>query len=204
MNLKRLLIGAVVALGVATTSVAQINLGGLLQNAGKVIQEVAATDNFAATDLIGTWSYVSPGVSFKSENALANVGGAAAGTTIENKLAPYYTKLGIDKMVMTVNDDLTFSIQLAKVKLTGTIAKDEKTKQLVFNFSAYQKVSLGKVNCIAKKSGSSLCLTFDASKVMALAKKVSSVAGNSSFQTINSLLSNYQGLYVGARLNKVK
>ncbi len=197
--LKGLFIATIIACPAAMAQ--KFDLGKLVGAGVQAVQNATATSNFTAEDLVGTWNYSSPGVNFKGENALANIGGAAASTTIENKLAPYYKKAGLEKSQLIVNSDLTFTFNLGAMKLTGTIEKS-KDSNLVFNFSAFGKVSIGKVDCIATKSGSLLNLTFNASKILAVAKKISSVSSNSSFKTVNSLLSQYDGLYVGAKMKK--
>lgn len=180
---------------------AQIDLGKLIGAGVSAIQNATATTKFEATDLIGTWSYVSPAISFKGDNALSNIGGAAAATTIESKLAPYYQKLGINNSKLTVNNDLTFNWKLGAATLTGKIEKNASSN-LIFNFSAFGKINIGKVECIATKSGSTVNLTFDASKLLSIAQKVASISSNSSFQAVNSILSNYKDMYIGAKMKK--
>lgn len=168
---------------------------------GSLISSFTATSNFELKDLQGVWAYESPAVTFQSDNALQKVGGVAAASTIESKLAPYYQKAGITALVLTVNSDLTFSMKLAKGTLTGTITKND-SGNLEFNFSAFGKFNLGKLSAYATKSGNTLNLTFDVSKLVAVLKKVSSVAGNASLSTITSLLSSYDGIYAGFKLNR--
>lgn len=177
------------------------NLGDMINTAGKAIQNVTATTKFTAQDLVGTWKYSSPGVNFDGDNALSNIGGAAASGVIENKLAPYYKTAGIDKLTLTVNKDLTFKMGMGSKQLSGTIAK-EKGGNLVFKFAAFNKINIGTIECIATKSGNMLNLTFNASKMLKLAQTVSSISSNSTFQTVNSLLKNYDGLFIGAKMKR--
>lgn len=179
----------------------EIDLGKLISAGVQTIQNATASSKFEATDLIGTWNYTSPAVSFKGDNALANVGGAAAATTIENKLAPYYQKAGLQNSQLVVKNDLTFTWKLGVMTLTGNIEKN-KDSNLVFNFSAFGKVKIGKVDCNATKSGSTVNLTFDASKILSIAQKIASISSSSTFQTVNSLLSNYKDMYLGAKMKK--
>lgn len=180
---------------------AQINLGNLLSSGIQTIQNLTATTNFAPEDLVGTWVYSAPAVSFKGDDALSNIGGAAASTTIENKLAPYYQKAGLQNSKLTVNNDLTFNLNLGMMKLSGTIEKSEEG-DLIFNFSAFGKVSIGKVDCRATKSGNTLNLTFDASKLIAVAQKISSISSSSTFKSVKTLLSNYKNMYIGTKMVK--
>lgn len=180
---------------------AQIDLGKLISKGVETVQNITASSNFEAKDLVGTWNYSSPAVSFKGDNALANVGGAAASTTIEDKLAPYYQKAGFQNSQLVVKDDLSFTWKIGSFTLTGTIEKPNDGN-LVFNFSALGKVSIGKVECYATKSGSTVSLTFDASKILSIAQKISSISSNSTFKSVNSLLSNYKDMYLGAKLKR--
>lgn len=167
---------------------------------GSVISGLTATSDFELTDLVGTWNYESPAVTFQSDNALQKVGGAAAATAIEEKLVPYYKTAGIDAMVLTVAEDMTFSMKLKRGSLSGTISKDDQNN-LEFNFSAFGKVNIGKVSAFATKSGNTLNLTFDISKLVSIMKTVASVANISSLNTITSLLSSYEGIYAGFKMS---
>ena len=187
---------------VSISSIAQIDLGKLINTATQTVQNLTATTNFDAKDLVGTWDYVSPAVSFKGDNALSNIGGAAASTAVEDKLTPYFAKAGLQKSKLTVNSDLTFTLNAGSMKLSGTIEKSSDS-DLVFNFSAFGKVSIGKVNCKAAKSGNTVSLTFDSSKILGVAQKISSISSSSTFKSVNSLLSNYKDMYIGAKMKKV-
>jgi hypothetical protein len=172
----------------------------ILNQISSAVSNYTASSNFDVNDLVGTWKYSSPAVAFKSESALSNIGGAAAATTVENKLKTYYNKLGANNVVLTVNSDLSFTMKMKFGSLTGTISKE--SDQLYFNFAAFGKYSIGKVGSIATKSGSTLNLTFDASKLISILKKVSSIANNSSLTAATTLLSTYDGIYVGFKLKK--
>ena len=197
------LIVCMIAFPAASCASAQFDLGKLIDAGVQTIQNATATTNFTADDLVGTWDYVSPAISFKGDNALSNIGGAAASTAVENKLSTYYNKAGLQNSKLTVNSDHTFTWKLGVANLSGTIEKSG-TSDLVFNFSAFGKINIGKINCMATKSGSNVNLTFDASKLLNLAQKISSVSSNSSFQAVNSLLSNYEDMYIGFKMKKGK
>lgn len=170
---------------------------------GSVISGLTASSNFELSDLQGTWTYESPAVTFNSDNALQKIGGAAAASTVESKLAPYYEKAGITALTFTVDEDNNFTMKLKKGTLKGTLSKDEDGN-LHFNFNALGKVKLASVSAFATKSGNTLNLTFDVSKLITIVKTVSSVSGISSLNTISSLLSSYDGIYAGFKLNRAK
>lgn len=200
-QLKYIATALLISISTLTAS-AQIDLGKLIKNAGQTINNIASKpEKFTVDQLVGTWAYSAPAIAFRGEDALSRIGGAAAATTIENKLKPYYDRIGAGKLTFTVNKDKSFTMSLGKIILKGTISTDTNG-YLIFNFAAHEKIKLGKISCMATKSGSKLSLTFDATRIMQVAKKISEVSSNSSFQTINSILSKYDGMYVGAYMTK--
>ena len=173
-----------------------------LGSLGSVISNLTASSSFELADLQGTGDYQSPAVTFQSDNVIQKAGGAAAASTIEGKMAPYYEKAGITSLQLTVDAENNFTMKLKRGSLKGTVSKDEQGN-LEFNFSAFGKIKLGKVSAFATKSGNTLNLTFDVSKLISIVKSVSSVSGISSLNTISSLLSSYDGIYAGFKLNRV-
>ena len=173
-----------------------------LGSLGSVISNLTASSSFELADLQGTWDYQSPAVTFQSDNVIQKAGGAAAASTIEGKMAPYYEKAGITSLQLTVDAENNFTMKLKRGSLKGTVSKDEQGN-LEFNFSAFGKIKLGKVSAFATKSGNTLNLTFDVSKLISIVKSVSSVSGISSLNTISSLPSSYDGIYSGVKLNRV-
>lgn len=179
-----------------TETSADDNSDGILGALGSFIGNMTANKNFTVDDIAGQWSYSSPAVSFKSENALKNVGGAAAATAVENKLAPYYKTLGFTRTTLTIAKDHTFSMKMGIIPLKGTVEKTEDGR-LEFAFTGITGRSVGKVDAVATKSGSTLNLTFDATKFI---KVLTSVAGKLNISTLNtlaSLLNGYDGIYMG-------
>jgi hypothetical protein len=166
-----------------------------------IISTFTSNTNIDLDDLTGSWKYSSPAVTFKSDNALQSIGGATAASALEKKLSSYYSKAGMTNLVLTVDSDHAFTMKMKLATLKGTITKDSDGT-LTFNFSALGSYSLGKVTAYASKSGNTLTLTFDASKVISIAEKIAAVSGNSTFKTLSSLLSSYDGLYAGYKLSK--
>ena len=164
-------------------------------------ENVVANDKFSVDDLVGDWSYGSPAVSFQSDNALKKIGGAGAATAVENKLAPYYKTIGLDKTTLTVDAEHNFSMKLGVAQLKGTIEKAEDGS-LVFAFNAFGKISLGKVSAHATKAGSTLNLTFDATRLIQILTKVAGVLNNSTLKAVTDLVNSYDGIYIGFKLKK--
>lgn len=181
-----------------TTAASDSNPLGAL---GGILSGLTARSDFKIEDLKGTWKYNSPAVTFKSDNAIQKIGGSAAATALENKIKPYYERFGVTSLVMTVNSDLTFEMKLKKGTLKGNLEKDDDGN-LKFNFNAFGKIKLGTMSAFATKSGSTLNLTFDVSKLITIIKTVASVTNNSTLSTMTKLLESYDGLYAGFKLKK--
>ena len=176
--------------------------GGVLGSLGSLIGNVVANNKFSIDDLVGTWSYSSPAVSFQSENALMKIGGAGAATAVETQLAPYYQRLGFTNTSLTVDADHNFTLKMGLLVLKGTVEKDEEDNGLVFNFNAFGKISLGKVKANATKAGKTLNLTFDATRLIQMLTKISSKLNIKTLSTLSTILNNYDGIYIGYKLKQ--
>lgn len=196
-TLKSILGGLKSATGTDTTTTTSAAQSGL----GSILGGLLGTSNFDAKDLVGTWKYTGPAVTLDSDNALKKIGGAAATAAIEKKIEPYYKRAGVTNLVFTVDEELNFTMKMGLGVAKGTIEKDENG-QLIFNFKAFKKVNLGKVKANAIKTGSSLSLTFDVSRLKQVVDKVSSLAGNTTIKSLSSILSSYDGIYMGFKLNQ--
>ena len=152
----------------------------------------------------GTFKYAGPAVSFKSDNALQNLGGAAAGTALENKLAPYYTKLGLTSMTFTAGSDSTFVMTVKKMNLKGTIEYGSEAGVCVLHLQGLGKIVGGQFTARWQMVGNSLSLTFDISKLVELLSKIAAVSGKSSLTSLTKVLQSYDGVYAGFRLEKQK
>lgn len=217
MKFITLCIAAIVSLSSMTAQAQSLKdiLGGLagssdstktsssnpLGTLGSVLGNVLANDKFTVDDIVGSWNYSSPVVSFQSDNALKKIGGAGAATAVENKLAPYYKTIGLTSTTLTVDADHNFTMKLGVAQLKGTIEKAEDGG-LVFAFNAFGKISLGKVSAHATKAGSTLNLTFDATKLIQILTKVAGVLNNTTLKAVTDLVNSYDGIYIGFKLNK--
>lgn len=186
-----------------STSSSRGSLGDILGSGtlGSVISNVLGNDKISPADIVGTWKYSAPAVSFKSDNMLKKAGGAAAAATVESKLEPYYKTAGFNKMVLTVEADSTFTMKLAYGSLKGTLSKSSEDGFMTFHFKA-MKMNVGTMDAAVSKAGNTLNITFDISKLMSLINTVSKVAGNSTISGLNKLLQSYDGMQAGFRLIK--
>lgn len=169
---------------------------------GGLVGGLLSTDKITPESMVGTWNYSSPAVCFKSENFLQKAGGSAVAGTIENKLAPYYKTLGLNRLSLTVNDDKTFTMASGALKTHGTIEADG-SGDVYFNFAALGKISLGKIKAyVTKSAGGNMSLMFDVSKLVTILKAVGSATGSSTVNTATSLLDSYDGICAGFKLKQ--
>lgn len=169
---------------------------------GNIIGNLTSNNKFTVDDLVGSWTYTGPAVSFASDNALKNIGGAAAATAVETKLEPYYKRLGFTRTTLTVNQDHSFEMKMGVIQFKGTIEKTDDGN-LKFNFSALGR-NLGAVAAHATKSGNTLNITFDSTKMVKMLTTVSSKLNISTLKTLSSLLNAYDGIYMGYKMSKTK
>lgn len=175
----------------------------IVSGLGSVLNGVLSTSKLSVSDVAGNWVYSAPAVEFKSENLLKKAGGAAASSTITNKIKPYYEKAGLNNMQLTINTDNTFTMKVGKVSSSGTIETTDENGVFLFAFKAMGKISLGKVTTyMSKNISGQLTVTFDASKLITVVNGIANLSSNSTLQGVSSLLNSYDGLTVGFVLNK--
>lgn len=181
--------------GNSSTSSALSGLQGLVEG-------LISNSNLTEADLVGTWQYSKPAVAFKSSDMLKKAGGAAASGIIEEKLTPYYEKVGLNNLSVTFNDDNTFKFKLKRGTLSGVYEKNAESEDgdFIFQFTAVGKIPVGQMNAHIEKVGNKLTMTFDASKLISLVNTVASVSGQSTLQTVATLLNSYDGLNCGFEL----
>lgn len=156
--------------------------------------------------LTGTWNYQKPAVAFKSENFLAKAGGAAASAKVEKELEPYYRRLGFDKMKMTVEPDSTFTMQLGRIPVSGTISTEGSGNdtKLMFHL-AVRGFSIGSMEAyVNAQSNSVMSITFNIDRLLTLANAIARFTGGAKGETISAILSQYDGLTAGFELKKAK
>ena len=103
---------------------------------GNLLEGVFSSSNITVQDLAGVWTSNGPAVCFQSENMLKKAGGIAAAAMVEKELSPYYSKLGLNGTVITIQTDGTFSMKTKMLTLNGTITQSDKGKGVFdFNFT---------------------------------------------------------------------
>lgn len=169
---------------------------------GGVVGGLLTTDKVDTNSMVGTWNYSSPAVCFKSENFLQKAGGSAIAGTLEGKLAPYYKTAGLNKLVLTVNEDKSFVMQSGKITARGTIETDGKG-EVYFNFKALGTIPAGKMKAyVTMTAGKQMSLMFDVTKLVSIIKMVGSVSGSTAIKGVSSILDSYDGICAGFKLNK--
>lgn len=211
----RFLTSLILAAIVAFTAPAQ-SISDLIKGIGNKGNDTTATDGkksntlgailgavsnaLSSSDLTGVWSYSGPAVTFKSDNALMKLGGAAGSAAIESKLKPYYQKAGLDNMTLTINADSTFTMKTKMATLKGTV--EYGSDNIVLNFKAFGKIKLGKMEAsVSGLTSKTLKLTFDVSKLTTILSAVSKVAG-SQVASVTKLLEQYDGIRAGFSLTR--
>ena len=200
--MKKTLIAAFVAIILFPAAMSAQSARDLL---GGLLSSITQKDDFDLKDLAGTYTYSAPSITFKGGDIAGKIGGTAASSAVESKLAPYYKRLGLDKSVITFAADSTFDIKVGARSIKGRIERPDsaETGMVTFNFSAFGKTNIGRVNAhLTKSATGEIALTFDASKFVAIVEKVASVSGNSTLKGLSNMLGSYDNIYVGARFKK--
>lgn len=169
---------------------------------GNLLEGVFSSSNITVQDLAGVWTSNGPAVCFQSENMLKKAGGIAAAAMVEKELSPYYSKLGLNGTVITIQTDGTFSMKTKMLTLNGTITQSTKGKGVFdFNFTLLG-MKLASVTTYAEKTSKTLNIMFDASKLKNLLSAVSKVVNIKTLSAITKILDMYDGLCVGFRTEK--
>lgn len=170
-----------------------------------ILGNVLYTNKLTVQQLEGTWSYSAPAVTFISDNLLEKAGGAAAAETVEGKLEPIYKLTKLNQLKFTVDSQSNFTIGVGKIKLSGTIvasADENATANFILKFKSLGKSTMDVNAYITKSIDSSMTLTFDITKLIAIMQEVSKIAKSSSVTTIVNALASFDGLCAGFELKK--
>ncbi len=180
--------------GAATSSTGDSQTGNLISS---LISSVTGSVTTTKANLVGSWGYTAPCVQFVSENALSNIGGDVMAGKVEDKLAPLYKVIGIKEgtLVFRFAEDGTVTYGIGSRTMQGTYVFNNEEKTVVITTSLGREIT---THCTI--SGSTLALTFDATKLLDLFKGI--VSKVSSMQTIASLAEGYTGMKVGFEFSK--
>lgn len=197
---------AAITLVLLSTTTAYAALGDLLNSSTvqTVVNAVTSNSKVTPSTLAGLWSYSGTAVELKSDNFLTNAAGTLVTSQIESKLNDYCLKAGIkqDTFSFTFNPDNKFSCTSNGKTITGKYEIIADGTQIRLNFAAASNTKLGSMDAKINISGKNLLILFRADKLLEIISTVSTVSNNSSLQTINSLLKNYDELQLGFNLIK--
>ncbi len=172
-----------------------------ISSLGDVLSNILGnSSSISQSDLVGTWQYTGADCVFESENLLAKAGGAAASKKIESELNTQLAKFGIKEGAcsFTFNSDNTYTANLGGRTISGTYTLDSSNKTVKMTYLA----GLASMTPHVAKSGSKISLLMESDKLLKLMKGVSALSKSTSASAISSILSNYQGLYIGMQLSK--
>lgn len=199
-TIRRILAAVAVAAGVLmpVPASAQSALGDVV---GNVLQGVFSKSDLSVYDVCGVWTSKGAAVSFQSDNFLQKAGGMAAAGAIENKINPIFDKFGLNGAELTIEADSTFTLKAKKFTLAGTLTSNGDGT-FEFRFKAFKKVNLGSVKTYIQKSGNTMDVMFDATKLKGLISGIAKITGINVAKTAASLLDSYDGLCVGFSTTK--
>lgn len=230
--MKKIVLSLMLMLAVATGASAQSWKDVLGKVATEVASEVSSTEaGSAVTNVLGallgnsltlsiealegTWNYEGVACILESENALSNIGGTVVTSTIESKLDEKLTKIGVTpgKCSFTFVGDGTCTINVNGRVLNGKYELNAEEKMIVFTF-VYDKLPL---KTYVSYEIQNLNIVFKADRLLAFIKNVASYFSNGAtgeqlgqlqsimqtVGTIGTLLENYDGMMLGAKLSRV-
>ncbi len=202
--MKRIIIMTLALVAFTTSDIYAQNWLDALKGVASSAIDKATGGKLTAKAIIGTWSYSQPGVKLSSDDTLSELTAAAATTTIQTKIAPYYTKVGIKPGVckFVINEDGTFSSTFGSKTYSGTYTFDPSTNKLNLKYgSAYMDLGkMGTIPAFAYMNGDKLQIVFGMDKLLTI---ITTLGSNvDSLSTITMLLQKYNGLKIGFEFSK--
>lgn len=176
-------------------------LGG--GNLGDVLTGLTGDKSLEVEDLAGTWKTTGPAVMLRSGNALEKAGGVALSTAAESKLRPYYDRLGVDNTVITIDKSGNYSMTIKGLPVRGRIIKNSDGATFTLTFTPSGKVrKFNSLTAYVQKSGNSMAIAVDMSKLLPILSKVASAADLSMISTAVKLLESYDNVCIGFRMQQ--
>lgn len=170
-----------------------------------IIDGLLGTSDFDIASLEGTWEVTGSAIDFGSEDALSKIGGKAAKLAIEKKLDPYYKQYGLTGSSITFDAEGNFSLSIKRITITGYVTKGNDGK-FITTFTALGKTRIADMATFFEKgaTGQTLSIMWDARKALNVLQTVASLTKAKTASALSSLLNQYDDMYLGFRLNKVK
>lgn len=199
--MKRVIILVIAAMTLnCTEAAAQKWLDALKSTASAAIDKVTG-GKLTEKAIIGTWNYKQPGVKLTSSDTLSELAASAASTTIQSKLATYYTKVGIKAGACSFvfNEDGTFTSKFGQKTASGTYTFDASTYQLSLKYNS-GLLNLGAIPAYAYMNGTNLQIVFPMDKLLTILTSLGSSID--SLSTITTLLKQYDSVKIGFEFAK--
>ena len=200
--MKKFLILTVLAVTLTSTQVQAQNWLDALKSVATSAIDKLTGGKATAHSLYGTWKYSQPGIKLSSSsNAISDLTASAATSTIQQKMATYYEKVGIKAGAceFSFKDDGTFTSTFGQKILSGTFTFNAESNQLTLNYNS-SLLKLGSINTYAYLNGNNLQILFPMDKLLSLMSTLGSAS--SSLSTITALLKNYDSVKVGFEFSK--
>ena len=175
-------------------------LGGVVNKVEETVSKVNES-----VSMVGTWKYTAPDCKFESDDLLSKAGGEVAAKKVEEQMSNYLSKLGFNENTVYVfNADSTYTSTVAGRTVNGTYSYNKDTKEVTLKTKIGLKMTAQISTSVL--NGGKMRLLFKADKLMSLAQAVTgAVAGKSSnatVSTLNTVLSQYDGLLLGFEMQK--
>lgn len=202
--MKRIIIITLALVAFSTSDIyAQSWLNALKSAATTAVDKVTG-GKLTAKAIIGEWNYSSPAVKLSSDDELSELAAAAATSTIQAKMVPYYEKVGIKAGMckFVINEDGTFTSTFGSKTYSGTYTFDAKTNGLTLKYgSDYMDMGkMGTVPAFAYLNGDKLQIVFSMDKLLTV---ITTLGSNvSSLASVTQLLQNYKELKIGFEFSK--
>jgi hypothetical protein len=150
--------------------------------------------------LAGTWQFTGTDCVFESENFLLKAGGEVAAASIESKLNEVLAKVGIKagSYSYTFHEEGSYTAQIGSRVMNGTYQLDATNQTITMTYLA----GLGQMTSRIVKNGDKISLLYESDKMLKLATTLSTLTGGQTGSTLSSLLSSYDGMYIGLELQK--
>ncbi len=165
-----------------------------------VVTSLLGTSKVSETSIVGTWTYDSPCIAAESSNVLTKATAAAAVSEAQDKLTSALTKAGIKSGSMKIKfeEGGKATITVGKKNVSATYKLEGS--DLLLTLTKVKKTI--RMNC--KLSAGKLQLAMKSDKLLTLVNTISSTAAaaSSTLGTLNTLLKNVDGLYVGLQFTK--
>lgn len=206
MKKLKLIVFAVVAVLAGANTVQADSLKDLFGNKGlgDLVSAVTGNGDIELSALEGTWKATGPAVVLRSNDALEQAGGSAVASLAENKLKPYYEKLGLEGTTVTFDASGNYTLNVKGKTIKGRMTKNEDGT-FTLSLTQNEQLKLGKLTSFTtyvQKTSNSMALSVDVKKLLEVLKLVSNTADLETINTAVKLLESYENVCLGLRFSK--